>query len=99
MSKTFTVIKGPKGSGKTTQAKRLIGASKFVEINDSQIGSPFEFRQIKKDTEYILFEGISDFNLKYLEFLRETGPNLVSASPNRYDLIINIPHIICTIQE
>ena len=94
--KKVTILFGPKASGKTVRANKIINGRKSVTIYGADLLSPFCFESVDTDTEVIVFEELTDIRL--INFLIDRQHLTV----NKYNLrpfTIECPEIIINTQK
>lgn len=96
--KKLTIITGGRASGKTTEAKRIIGNDKYVELNRYDLNSIWKFREVTEETKHILVEESNLDTLKIFQEIIFKGFIEIHC-PMRKPKIIRVPNIILVFQS
>ena len=64
-------IQGKQGEGKTTLAKKMCKGKKVSFIEEHSLKSPFWTTQIDNDTDYIVVDGVTNYEETYSIFRSE----------------------------
>jgi len=64
-------IQGKQGEGKTTLAKKMCKGKKVSFIEEHSLKSPFWTTQMDNDTDYIVVDGVTNYEETYSIFRNE----------------------------
>lgn len=93
--KKVTIILGPPESGKTFKAKEMCKGKKSVWINNYDLGSPFVFREVDRETEFIVIDEFGDKDIERIKSLI-TSETIIRSKPGEWDYELVRPEVILT---